>query len=394
MTFGSMAVGGSIASPFIPTTQLSITGAWGDASATRVDLDDSFLANQALFDRFFFSTIPPATLTSNAPPYWTQFSGDNPGPRVVNTSTPFLNTRLKLTRTAGQLPLLADLRDSLKASSHLLLDGAFNINSTSVPAWKALLSSLSGNRLQVWNATGGALATFDATATKDHNPIPRFWSASSTGQANAPWDGLRMLNDAEIEDLAKRIVDQVRTRGPFLSMADFLNRRLGPNSALTRAGALQAAIDNTSPDINADAKTHGVPVSMSGGLPAIIPSNLFDATGQQLNTAVGIPGYLMQQDLVQGFSPVMAARSDTFVIRTRGDAINPVTGQSEGSAWLEAVVQRTSSFMDQTDSSLASLGDATPLYKADGSANIGATNLNFGRRFIIVGFRWLNQNEL
>jgi hypothetical protein len=360
----------------------------------RLHLDDSFLANQALFDRFFFSTVPPASLPGNAPVFWTNFNTANPGPRVVDASRPLLNARLKPVLKNGELPLLADLRGSRTASAQLMLDGAFNINSTSVPAWRALLSALSGNRLRVWNATGKTVTTFAADAAKDRNPIPRFWSASATGQANDPWDGLRMLDDDEINELATRIVEQVRARGPFLSMGDFLNRRLGPAGPLTRAGALQAAIDNTSPDINSAAKALGVDVDMSGGLPAVIPANLRDATGDPLSTAVGIPGYLMQQDLVQAFSPVMTARSDTFVIRTRGDVVNPATGEVECSAWLEAVVQRTPFFVDQADPALASLGDATPLYAADGSANVNAENLGFGRRFVVMNFRWLTENDL
>lgn len=395
MTFGSMFVGGSLASPIIPTDRLSQTADWGGFTGRRLYLDDSFLANQALFDRFYFSTVPPAALPGNAPAYWSAFNAANPGPRVSDASAPLLNARLKpVANSDGEPPLLADLRDSRKAAAHLLLDGAFNINSTSVPAWRALLSALSGNRLRVWDATGRSLATFDATAATDRNPIPRFWSASATGQANAPWDGLRMLDDDEIDELATRIVEQVRARGPFLSMADFLNRRLGPAGPLTRAGALQAAIDNTSPDINAAAKSLGVDVSMSGGLPAVIPANLRDAADRPLNTAVGIPGYLMQQDLVQAFSPVMTARSDTFVIRTRGDVVNPVTGLTEGRAWLEAVVQRTPAFVDQNDPALAALGDATPLYAPDGSPNVNAENLRFGRRFVVVQFRWLTENDL
>ena len=37
---------------------------------------------------------------------------------------------------------------------------------------------------------------------------------------------MRSLSDAQVTDLAKQIVQQVKVRGPFLNMADFLNRRL------------------------------------------------------------------------------------------------------------------------------------------------------------------------
>jgi hypothetical protein len=234
----------------------------------------------------------------------------------------------------------------------------------------------------------------DGTSVEDTNPIPRFWSASSSGTPNAAWDGLRVLTDAEINDLAEQIVEQVKTRGPFLSMGDFLNRRLGTTgSALTRAGALQAAIDNTSPDINQAAKARGMDVTMTGGNPTVIPENLRDAAGRTLNTAVGIPGYLMQQDLVQAFSAVMTARSDTFVIRSYGESLGP-SDQEPVKAWLETLVQRTPDYIDQTDSRLTAAGNATPPYDSDGVANVGDVNLHFGRRYKIVQYRWLKPNEL
>lgn len=391
---GSMFTGGSIIPVNLATDTFTRTHNWSGGGNTRLYLDDSFLANQALFDRFFFSTVPPATLESNAPKYWTQFNAANGGTRLSDSSTPFLNARIKPYSSGVLAPAMADLRDPEKAAANLMLDGAFNINSTSVPAWKALLSSLSGNRLGIWNATGKTSATLDGTASKDANPIPRFWSTSSTGTANAPWDGLRVLTDAQVNNLAEQIVTQVKARGPFLSMADFLNRRLGAtNSALTRAGVLQAAIDNTSPDINQAAKALGMDVTMSGGTPAVIPANLRDAAGRPLNTAVGMPGYLMQQDLVQAFSPAMTARSDTFVIRCYGESVNPAT-QVTSRAWLEAVVQRTPEYLDQSDDKLTAAGNATPAYGSDGSANVGSTNLQFGRSFKIVHFRWLTPDEI
>lgn len=393
---GSMFTGGSLIPVNVATDTLTRTHNWSGGGNTRLYLDDSFLANEALFDRFFFSTVPPATLSNadNPPTYWTQFNADNGGPRLVDSSTPFLNTRIKPYYREGIAPAMADLRDPEKAAAKLMLEGAFNINSTSIPAWRALLSSLSGNRLGIWNATGRTMATLDGTALQDTNPIPRFWSASSTGTPNAPWDGLRVLTDDQVNDLAEQIVAQVKTRGPFLSMADFLNRRLGSSSsALTRAGALQAAIDNTSPDINQAAKALGTDVTMTGGKPEVIPANLRDATGATLNTAVGIPGYLMQQDLVQAFSPVMTARSDTFVIRSYGEAVNPATEETT-KAWIEAVVQRTPEYIDQADSKLSAVGDATPAYQSDGNPNVGPTNLQFGRNFRIIQSRWLTSDEL
>jgi hypothetical protein len=347
---GSMFVGGSLPSPVIPLDKNALTSQTV-ANSTTTDslfLDDSFLANQALFDRFFLSTMPPATSApagTTWPEYWTAFKAANSGSNLTDATLPLLNSRIKPLAAAAKPILMSDLRNIDRAAANLMLDGAFNVNSTSVGAWKALLGSLSGNQLRLFNATAGSATTLSLGTGTDKNPIPRFWSASASATPNAPWDGLRVLSNSEIEELASRIVEQVKLRGPFLSMADFLNRRLGPAGSLTRAGALQAAIDNTSPDVNATAKAAGVPVTVTDGLPAILPENLKDAKGDPLNTAVGIPGYLMQQDLVQAFSPAMTVRSDTFIIRTAGQ-VRDASGKVIASAFAEAVVQRAPEFLD------------------------------------------------
>ena len=45
-------------------------------------------------------------------------------------------------------------------------------------------------------------------------------------------------------NLAEQVVEEVKKRGPFLSMADFINRRLETtNSEESKYGALEAAIN-------------------------------------------------------------------------------------------------------------------------------------------------------
>lgn len=388
---GSMFVGGSCASPIIATDKTALSVALGTAGGgvpnSKLFLDDSFLANEALFDRFYFSTIPPQNLNAAGTTYpapWTEFNAANPGPLLADMDSPVLNSRMKPYFRRGVAPSMADLRDVEKAAANLLLDGAFNVNSTSVPAWKAFLGGLSGTDLRVWNATAGSAVTVTpGTGT----PVFRFWSASGLTGPNEAWSGLRVLSDTELDQLATRIVEQVKLRGPFLSLADFLNRRLGTASLLTRCGALQAAIDTTSPDINSAAKAAGVPVSATspaeaGRAPDLIAANMTDAAGNPWNTAVGMPGYLMQQDLVQALSPAMAARSDTFTIRTYGEARNPRTGAIEGRAWAEAVVQRLPDWVDDSQA------PETP------PVSLNASNQSLGRRFQVVAFRWLNENEI
>jgi hypothetical protein len=372
--FGDMFVGGSVCPPNIP-----IGNTYGFRNSISVVADDSYLVNQVLFDSYFLSTVPPSTKPSGAiwPDNWDAFNYNNTSGNLTDLSKPFLNTRIVPNLSAGTIALSA-LRDKDKASASLLLNGAFNINSTSVAAWKALLYSLSGNDIRMWNATGQAYFNF----TGLNCPIPRCWSATSNAAKNTPWCSMRDLSDAEATDLAKRIVEQVKTRGPFLSMADFLNRRLGAAGSLTRAGALQAAIDTTSPDINTKAKAVGeVTTTAFPPLQAWQPNNIKDALGTTWNTALGIPGYLMQQDLVQAFSPVMAARSDTFVVRTYGESINAATNKTESTAYCEAVVQRLPEYIDTADAA-----EIFPPTQTD--------NQTFGRRFKIVSFRWLSASDL
>ena len=410
LSFGSMFVGGSVNSAEVPTSQsgLSVANA-NPAGLPSILLDHSFLANQALFDSYYFSTVPPAGNPPSGtswPDQWTAFNAANPGTRLADFTPLLPNSRMVPIRTNGQAPLLADLRDMEKASANLLLNGAFNINSTSVDAWRALLSSLSGNDLSIWDATTETATTLSSSQLL--NPLSRFASANGGASVNTLWSGVRALSDTQVTELATAIVAQVKARGPFLSMADFLNRRLGSETSyLARAGALQTAIDRTTlnDSVKASAPVTGITPTVvtqkanyvggstgsSGFFAAPIPGNLFDASsdaGAAWDSTLGAPGYLMQQDLVQAFSPVMAARSDTFVIRTYGAVTNPATGKTVSKAWLEAVVQRLPEFVDPLDPALATLGAATPV------AAVNPTNKNFGRRFKIMSMRWLSPNEI
>lgn len=80
----------------------------------------------------------------------------------------------------------------------------------------------------------------------------------------------------------------------------------------------------------------------------------------------------------------MTVRSDTFVIRTYGESINPVTGATQAKAWAEAVVQRTPEFIDNQNAPDPSAA----------LASLNSTNQKMGRRFKVIGFRWLTPNDL
>jgi hypothetical protein len=115
-----------------------------------------------------------------------------------------------------------------------------------------------------------------------------------------------------------------------------------------------------------------------------------------LNRATGIPGWLTQADVLQALGPALAARSDTFVIRAYGDALDPVnTGSTvvpanvTGRAWCEAVVQRFPDYGDTTNAA-----SVDPNGSTGSGTTITPANQRFGRRFRIVAFRWLTPNDI
>lgn len=413
--FASNFIGGSLASPNVAMNQNT------NNTGSTLYMDHSFMANQALFDSYFLSTVPASGQRAEDTAKYVMKSSELAD--AITRDAPLPNNRMRFYRKNGAPPTPDNLRDVRKAAANLLLDGAFNINSTSVNAWRALLSSLSGNDLKLWNPSAGSSQVLGSATLK--NPIPRFWSTTNQGAVNKAWEGMRALSDDEVTELAKQIVRQVKTRGPFLSLADFLNRRLAPapsdKSQLYTMGALQAAIENTSPDINAPIKAVGTASSLSSTLNgdpfgANVYNNPASAgpgsapwgtiltssnTSIPANTATGIPGYLMQQDLVQAFAPVMTPRSDTFVIRGYGESRN-AQNVVQARAWCEAVVQRQPAYVDQSDPALSAttsqgskLGDATPPYSpTTGTPIVNPINQTFGRKFEIASFRWLNENEL
>lgn len=191
------------------------------------------------------------------------------------------------------------------------------------------------------------------------------------GDAGERWRGFRILEGDEIDALAHEVVDRIRKHGPFMSMADFVNRDLTAPSGSERnlKGILQAAIDAT--DINADIKDPKALATSRVRYPA--------AAAGPASTAA--PGYLTQADLLQVLDPVMAVRSDTFVIRSYGEARNPLTGQVEAKARCELLVQRLPEYVDTSEH--------PETWPPQSKVNRG-----FGRRFVIMGFRWLGENEI
>jgi hypothetical protein len=231
-------------------------------------------------------------------------------------------------------------------AQHELVDGSFNLNSTSVDAWEALLSApiltpagydetappnadgllsrpATFFRLPLWQSRGNSFAV--STNELVH-------ASQAFAQGIRSLDG--PVGRTQLRQVATNIVQSIQSRGkPFPDMQSFVS-----------SGILQKAIDDV-PEIN---------------------ENLFE----QSNVA------LLQQDLLHRLAPSLAPRSDTFVIRAYGD-VNPSGSANPISrAYCEAVVQRLPSKIDGSD----------PMTLSDRVTNL--------RDFQIVSFRWLTDEDL
>lgn len=316
--------------------------------------DLSFEANRALWDRYFLSTG-----TAEEKKMFLLDPGRNPLP----------NGRM---RPAPGVATADELTDFHRAASRLWVDGAFNVNSTRVGAWKALLGSTRLARF-----AGGETTPFPR-GTPDPDSA---WSSSDGPDRDEAWSGYRTLTPAEIDALARAIVDQVKLRAPFVSLADFVNRRLADDET-GRMGALEAAI--RAAGLNS-AIAADLPLDNSNPLPDYPhPDNLPDATRLEQtlkpdSKAWGIPGWLTQGDVLQTIGPVLTARSDSFLVRAYGDAVD-AGGRPLARAWCEAVVQRLPQPLDPDETGLNPRNPGAPT--------------DFGRQFAVTSFRWLNPAEL
>lgn len=351
------AFGNSFANIRIPRDEYFVSNYTNNSNWRNYDL--SFVLNQRIWDQYFFSTIPYWILRKEGTSAFDAEMGE-----ILSGEEPLINSQYVFRDRGVSVATFRNFTDpeSLRVpASQLLVNGAFNVNSDSVEAWKALLGSMRGVDVPVRNPETGTLGWVKADRVFSRFMIP--WADD-----NDFWKGFRALSEEEIEDLATAIVNENRKRGPFRSLADFVNRRLA-NDATGLAGTLQAAIDAT--DINAKGKT------LSGADPVSIDSTWFhnNSSGPQ---ATGFPGYLTQADVLQAIGAVLSIRSDTFRIRAYGSVTNPLTGVVEAEAWCEAIVQRTPIKADGSD----------PLADQPDVAD------NLGRRFEIVSFRWLPPDEI
>ena len=385
-------LGGSFAHPLVPSDRISTTSPMGSVNA----LDHTYLMNSALWDSFYFSTA--CNYSGSA------FSSTRQKSDVLekffNGQKPMLNSRLVpyLSETADAKTLtskytaLPDLAFSREFAKSAMIQGAFNINSDSVDAWRAVLSSLRDASVKGYSNQN--IPVSDKTAFV-RNGLPVAGSADDASPANSVnalgqirWAGFRSLSDEQIENLATLIVDEIRARGsldsaPSLCLADFVNRRIGSSSSLhALKGILQTAIDKSK--INDNPSFHGKDSNTvsAGSLAADRIVGLANKEALNGYTADGAAPMLTQGDLLTGLAPIITARGDTFTIRSYGECRTNNGSNVLARAWCEATVQRVPSFVDGANAPEAA------------STALSPVNALFGRRFVVTSFRWLNASEI
>lgn len=406
-------------------------------SETLYDL--SWYVNRAVWDKYFVSTVP-----------------DNWSQTDIKNLRPLPNSRMGY---YGEPELNSIQGDGAydEAASNLWVDGAFNINSTSEQAWRSLLSATFG----IPDSGDGSFADSGDNVSQII-PIPRFASnqsqigyrgadftdsmqsriQSGTNLAYIGNRGLKMSYDGTsngdvndlVNELARTIVNEVKLRGPFLSLGDFVNRTLveedyhdpvntrqddwgvDPETDIGIVGALQAAIDKMGLDENGEyISGRSMINSIRDGLNNSSSwhsrygakdaddawymmeedwnfEHYLGGPNRGVNNGVkmpqsissaGSPSFMTAADLLTVIGPAISARTDTFRIRSYGETVNPITQETEGRAWCEAIVQRLPDYIDENDEP-----DVEPVSLSS------LANIQFGRKYKILSLRWLDASEI
>jgi hypothetical protein len=434
-----------IGQSFAPLNCYNNSAATTDSGAGVTNHEGSWMANVALFDRFFLSGAAPVirrgadvTEVKSLETVLDDFAAGQ---------GKLANPRTWLFAQRDEETVRRMLRDHRRIAGTILSEGTFNVNSTSVPAWAALLASAKRNAL-------GAANELEPSPTNNAR-FPRAVRADGAAVSHGnnfvepnAWTGLATLSDDQIWTLARFIVEEmrnrmrfnhryeyglratpyldihyvIRNRGaevplPFIGLSQFLNRfNCAPyandiawqgclQNAILRADVAGANLSNRStPLIPAPAfgtAQTAANSTLAGGVPYVfVPGNAvathprINPTTQNRNHALrAAPTSLTQADILAAVGSSLATRSDTFVIRCFGDAADPLDpSKTHASCWIEAVVQRIPEFCDPSQPPETEVSSPTDGQKHNPLLN--PVNQTLGRRFIILSSRMLGPNDL
>lgn len=408
--FQNNAIGNSFANPGIPAAKIKTPwwpfylngyindeGGWLDGRSlpksafvpAAPNIDRSYAANHLLWDDYFFSSMGDQSGS-----FFQRFGTKRKLRDVVEEfyggTSPLPNARYMPHLASGRSA--EEISEELignsgtptadghaKVAANLMVAGGFNVNSTSVPAWTAMLASAHLKHpvvLDSRSSSGPGLEP-EGKFVVSRFTMPNGPAAIDPGDEEQRWRGYRELSETEIRQLAEAIVRQVRRRGPFRSLGEFVNRRLEEYDETSLYGALQAALEDPDVDVNASYRGFDITRKDFADASYAYPEA---AEGSRYQ---GTPAYVTQADLLQSMAPVINARSDTFIIRAYGESLSRDGKEVLARAWCEAVVQRYPEYLVPTDDPEVRFSDLKE-----------QVNRRFGRRFAIRSFRWIKPEEV
>ena len=406
-----VGIGNSFADPAIPSDdvyafhQTKINSSISKNGQLFSDFfDHGFIINDALWDRWFCSSLSDMPSMSRRIPARDTLTAFVSGEEDL----PVSRYKLAHTSTNQQQIIERIMADDgwKRIASYLMVEGGFNVNSVSEDAWAATLMGLAKRELVsntqgtlhavehspkenvLFSRFGVSTADRSMDMRSDYNVLLGAAFLRPSMQMATAWGDVRSLTPDSIRQLAREIVKKVRERGPFLNMADFINRRLDGGSDAALAGALQAAIDAT--DINERFNLADFRVTPLAGdfykFPRAEEGSMYTAA----------PGYLIQSDVLASLGNILTVRDDTFLVRAYGcvrNARRAILAQ----AWCEAVVQRTIDFVDPTNSPEEGSYDPSTQGSSGSTRPIDSlTEVNriMGRKLRIVSFKWLDSWDI
>ena len=329
----------------------TVGNSWGEDTTSRFN---------RIFDEAFFSGLASGDTTPN-----------------ISSGEALPNHRLRPTATIGESTTtsLQDLLDANEYSSEkLLVEGSFNLNSTSGNAWAAILGSIFIREWEVANINpqgdldvgspklpvemGQAILRFPQSA---HEVFDYGYRLSTQPPTEYFRVGAKFFRDSGESDpepyrklgnaIAERVSQRIGLLGPFVSIEEFLapvesDTFRDPNDSTIYLSAMERAI-------------------------------LDVAEVNQTDSGTGIwhhtSSFLSQADVMAGLAPVATTRGDTFLIRSVGRSQTDLQGNDIATVICEARIQRIPEVLDPNDDIV------TP------------SNTGFGRKFVIASMRWVNE---
>ena len=379
-------------------TGKDLNGVFVDSEDEILTYDIAFEVNQNLWDQYFLSSVPMSHSGNRyswyprkMEPLWNdRYAYNFGGQRRLSSFEKRLNK-------SG----LAGLSYGFWNNGYYLKNkAAFNVNSTSVDAWTAFLSGLRDRvcAAQMGSIGGEARSVFSRLRV----PLNGEGSSACEPTSQAAWAGARVLTDAEIRLLAKCIVYEVKSRGPFLSLADFVNRRLAPKAVHgSSQGAIEAAIARSG--VNKQLETPLFRRSLNSVNDNNHVEFRVDYDKQPASKNWGIPSHIIQSDILQPLAPAMTVRGDTFTVRCVGESVE--NGKVMARAYLEVIVCRSPEYVAHVDVNVRSVPEGKnrptdPALNIDRvssevtAGDLSSVNAKFGRKFRVQSMKWLDKQEI